>query len=172
MILIYCGKENALHDKIEKDFGELDVRWITSSMYDRKLGELIDPESKLDFSFHESMDEREPFIYFAGMDIKDVNALIDRMEQAGLSVTNRAVETKNNVDMTLLEELTEVAQESQYFEKRDRLLDYVIHADRERMNRDDDYFKCVSLAAMLLQEADLSPRVLDQALQIMESFNG
>lgn len=170
MILIYCGKDNRLHEKIEKDFKDLSVRWIDASMQDCKLGELIDPQSTLDFSYHESIDEREPFIYFANMDIKEVNALIDRMKQAGICLTNRAVQTKNNVRMTLMEELSEVAQESQYFEKRDRLLGYVVHADRERMDRDEDYFKCVTLAAMLLQEAELSLRILDQALEIMESF--
>lgn len=111
-------------------------------------------------------------LYLAGMERKEISALYEKLEEAGLGGVMMAVQTPNNMNWTFEALREELMQEAAYFRKREELVFYLEHADRARLEKDADYRNCMMLAASLMQENDLSEKMLDTALAVVRSLHG
>ncbi len=111
-------------------------------------------------------------LYLAGMERKEISALYEKLEEAGLGAVMMAIQTPNNMNWTLEALRKELMQEAAYFQKRAELVFYLEHADRARLEKDADYRNCMMLAASLIQENDLSEKMIDTALAVVRSLHG
>lgn len=173
MILFYPG--NLAHDPqalqaLQKALNDQPVRYLSDDVLDHPLKDLTNPQTQVSYNPAEMVQDY-PFLLFSGYALDQVSKFQNLIEQAGLPIRAMAIETANNREMVLSELMAEVEREAKYFEKRDELADLLNGLDPDRLQADQDYFKCAMLAANLLRQDELSENMLDTALKIMHSFD-
>lgn len=170
MIFVYPGTEQKNVQTIQKILKGYPIGWIGDRHKDQTLGALLQNESQDEYGLEQAQGEDLPFIYFSGVSIPEVGRIQKELEEAGLNIRSTAIETENNKNFVLKDLMDEVGREARYFEKRDELADLIMAANPVRMKQDADYFKCHYMAASLLQEDELSEKMLDTAIEILKSF--
>lgn len=170
MILIYPGNLQWDLSRLSGLLTGHTLKLLDDASKSQTMGELLNPDYKGIQNPETMHGEDEPFLYFSQVPVEEISQLQTRLEQEGIHIPAMAVETENNRSFTLGALMKEVQREAEYFKKREELADLISQADRSRMQSDQDYFRCVMMAAALLKEDELSENMLNTALKVMHSF--
>lgn len=168
MILIYPGEQKKNSSALLRVFEGAECAWLADYQKGWTMERILnDPCTRRAQSGGQGM----PFVYFADEPVEKISAWQKRLEEEGLDVRAMAVATDENRGWTLRALMDEVAREAAYFQKRDALAEKLSRADRARFAGDEDYRRCFLLAADLLRQEELSERMLDTAIAVIESFD-
>lgn len=168
MIFIYPGTLKARKNRLLRVFKDEPVAWLCDFHKGRTMEQIIS-EPVLDGS--KAGSTGLPFVYFVNEPVEKISAWQKEIEQEGLDLQAMAIATEENRSWTLRQLMDEVRREADYFRRRDYLAQRLSQVDRARFARDEDYRRCYLLAADLLREEELSEKMLDTAIAIIDSFS-
>lgn len=170
MILIYGGNKET-HVKVAKQFlKDRMIRDLNDALLNNTMGQLIDPSSELDFSTSPTQEYDEVFIYFTEDERDQIIPLFHHFEQQGLDHPVAAVQTPNNLKMTLKEELADLMAEELYFKKRNRLVEFVENAQAKRIEKDGAYREFVMFVFNMLQQDQMPEEILDELVKMIDEM--
>ena len=171
MILLYGGNKDTYVAIAKQFLKDRTIRHVNDSMLNYTIGQLIDPNSDLEFFASPTQMYDEMIIYFTEDEREQIIPLFHHFEQQGLAHPVAAIETPNNLKMTLKEELEDLLAEEQYFKKRNRLVEFLENVNSKRLEQDGQYREFVMLVFSLLQQEQLPEKVVDEMIQIMDDLN-
>lgn len=168
MILFYGGKKET-HVQITKQFlKDCVIRELNDSLLDYTMGQLIDPNADLDFSAGPTDEYDEMFVYFTEDERDQIIPMFQHFEQQGLAHPIAAVETPNNLKMTLKEELNDLMAEERYYQKRNRLIEFVENVQPQRLEQDGMYREFAMFVFKMLQQEKMPQEMLDELVRMVE----
>lgn len=178
MILIY-GKDlfnNEQIQKLEEYFKNDELKWISADQLNEPIEELLKPDAAAqtedaDTKTADSTSEPMPLVYISGKDRKELEAVLDWMEENGFHDLFLATQTEANVKWNFRELLKEMEAEQAYFNKRKRLENLIEQADQERMKIEPKYQQAVMTCFNMLQQPEFPDRLLDMAIAMLEAAN-
>lgn len=170
MILLYRGNKDAYFEVAKQILKDRTIRFINDSMLDCTMEQLIDPNSQLEFSSEPTQEYDAVFVYFTEDEREQIIPMFNHFDQQGLDSPVAAVQTPNNLKMTLKEELDDVMAEDRYFKKRNRLIDFLENLEPARLEQDQEYSEFAMLVFNMMQKDALPEEVLDEVIKILESM--
>lgn len=144
MILFYKGMDDTSLDCEYKLIGDEQLDW---SMKDLLIG-----------NYEAKTWTRPAFIYMS----------VDEVADFGFCL--QAVETKINREWTLKRLMDEVEQEFEYFSIRNELYECLMNPDRERLQKDTHYRKCMAYGFSLYEDKKTPLSALKEALRYIREY--
>lgn len=166
MIFVYPGHLSTGLEQLRDVLARWPLAFMDSSMMENTMEEIVSSPQTMPGSGQ----EQEPFLYFVDVPVEEISDIQTRLEQANIQIRAMALATAENRSWTLAALMKEVQEEAAYFERRDHLADLIQGHNPMRLQMDEDYRNCFLMAAKLLQEPELSPKMLETAIQVLETL--
>ncbi|MEY8379679.1 DUF3783 domain-containing protein [Ileibacterium valens] len=189
MILIYEGshfRDPKERKKIESLFKDQKIRWISESMLDHTIDELLKApddqvtESPVQNAVASSLSKKvypnkkhgnPALIYVTDMPRERLEKIPDLLDKNGFDDLFIAVQTPANQSWTLKELLDEMKKEQAYFDKRKVLESLIQAANPERMKTEPKYAEAVMTCWNMLRQPEFPERLLDMAIEMLDAAN-
>ena len=109
-------------------------------------------------------------MFIDGDNVNEIKSLESILRDNNVKIERKAVKTKNNISWTLRALMDEVDEEFEYFKLRDHLYNLIMHPDKEKLKKDPDYLKLMSMAFSLLEDQNVGKDILEIAIKSIENF--
>ena len=166
-VLIYLGTSNLKEKVIEDVFKQIgiEINYIDDDDLENTLERLLELPRK-----EGEKGKREPFMFIDGDNVDEIKNLESILRDNNVKIERKAVKTKNNISWTLRALMDEVDEEFEYFQLRDHLYNLIMHPDKEKLKKDPDYLKLMSMAFSLLEGQNVGKDILEIAIKSIENF--
>lgn len=166
-VLIYLGKSDLKEELIENIFDQIgiEINYINDEDFENTLEKLLNMPKK-----GGKKGKRYPFMFIDGDNVDEIKNLESILKEKNVHIERKAVKTKNNIRWTLKELMDEVDEEFEYFKQRDRLYYLIMHPDKEKLAKDPDYLKLMSMAFSLLEDQNVDKDILEIAIKSIENY--
>lgn len=166
-VLIYLGTSNLKEKVIEDVFKQIgiEINYIDDDDLENTLEKLLELPRK-----ESKKGKREPFMFIDGDNVDEIKNLESILRDNNVKIERKAVKTKNNISWTLRALMDEVDEEFENFQLRDHLYNLIMHPDKEKLKKDPDYLKLMSMAFSLLEDQNVGKDILEIAIKSIENF--
>lgn len=166
-VLIYLGTSNENKQIIEDIFNQIGVKisFIGDNDLDNTLKELLETSRE-----EYKIGNRNPFMYIDGNDKNEIKNLESILRNNNVNIERQALKTKTNIGWTLRELMDEIDEEFEYFKLRDHLYHLIMNPDKEKIARDPDYLKLMSMAFSLLEDESVEKNIIEIAIKTIENY--